>query len=380
MFDFPNSPILNQIAQNPASGASWQWDGVKWGPVQSGGWVDAPADGNTYGRKNNAWNSVDAMVAPALNDTGRNLIHNAQMAIAQRGVGPWTTDNTYTLDRWLTTDFGSLDTISFSRIALADADRAAIGDESAVYGMQNVFTGNAGATAMTFLIQHTESVRRLANKTVTVSFWAKAAAGTPKLGVNISQVFGTGGSPSTGLWVAATGSATPALTANFVRYSFTFALPSVAGKTLGTNGDDYTGLAFFYSSGANNNAAAGNIGVQSGTVQIWGVQLEIGSVATPLAKRDPADDLALCQRFYQLCYFGIDGYGLAGGTFGTMLVFPVQMRATPTVTLNVGGAGNCGSPSSAGYGPNTQGFKFTAIVTATGGAYWNGNFTASADL
>ena len=42
-----------------------------------------------------------------------------------------------------------------------------------------------------------------------------------------------------------------------------------------------------------------NVGVQSGSIAIWGVQLEIGSVATPLEKPDPQQDLAKCQRFYQ---------------------------------------------------------------------------------
>jgi hypothetical protein len=60
----------------------------------------------------------------------------------------------------------------------------------------------------------------------------------------------------------------------------------MSGKTLGSNNDSFTGLEFFYSSGATNNAIAGNIGVQSGTINIWGVQLEIGSIATQLEKRD----------------------------------------------------------------------------------------------
>lgn len=48
------------------------------------------------------------------------------------------------------------------------------------------------------------------------------------------------------------------------------------------------------------NARAGLIGVQSYTLQLWGVQLEIGSVATALEMPDPQQDLAKCQRFYQV--------------------------------------------------------------------------------
>src|SRR4029077_16418747 len=99
-------------------------------------------------------------------------------------------------------------------------------------------------------------VRRLGGKTVTISFWAQASAAL-KLGINMSQIFGTGGSPSSGLWALATGNAIT-LTTGWARYSTTITLPSVSGKTLGTNGNDYTGLMFFCSAGATNNATAGN--------------------------------------------------------------------------------------------------------------------------
>ena len=80
----------------------------------------------------------------------------------------------------------------------------------------------------------------------------------------------------------------------------TIAIPSTSGKTVGSVGDDYTGLVLYYSSGATTNVQAGGVGVQSGTINIWGVQLEVGSVATPLEKPDPQQDLAKCQRLRTL--------------------------------------------------------------------------------
>ena len=59
---------------------------------------------------------------------------------------------------------------------------AAIGDEAAEYAVQCVVTGGAGAAAYAALSQFVEDVRRLGGKTVTMSFWAKAASGAPKSG------------------------------------------------------------------------------------------------------------------------------------------------------------------------------------------------------
>ena len=62
---------------------------------------------------------------------------------------------------------------------------------------------------------------------------------------------------------------------------------------------------------------AGNIGVQSGTVYLWGVQLEIGSVATPLDYGGtPQQQLAQCQRFFQIVMTG----GRASSPSGPMSI------------------------------------------------------------
>jgi hypothetical protein len=304
-------------------------------------------------------------------DAGRNNLHNSQFNITQRATGPFTTLNTYTLDRWLIA--GTTDAVSISQVALSDADRAAIGDEEAEFCLQNVFTGNAGASAFNTLIQRIENVRRLSNKTVTVSFWAKANSGTPKIGVSIDQGFGTGGSPSAA--VSGTGTAVT-ISTTWTRYSVSVAVPSTSGKTLGSNNDDYTGLDLWFSSGSTNATFAGSIGVQSGTFKLWGVQLEIGPVVTALEKPDPQQDLEKCQRFYNI------GTGVSGGaavnavTISVPIAFPATMRAVPTVTQTLTGG--------SGYTAGTASSTTTAIVlTATGTATAYGfsyAFTASADL
>jgi hypothetical protein len=311
------------------------------------------------------------------NDVGRNLLHNPLFNIQQRGSGPWTVGQ-YTADRWNTAVV--VDTASYSVVAMIDGARTAIGDEAAQFTMQVGFTGNAGATAVSYLQQRIENMRRLAGKTVTFSFWATASVAL-KLGINGAQYFGTGGSPSAAINILATGLSINATT-SWARYSVTFAIPSIVGKTLGTNNDHYTSVQIYFSSGANNNAIAGNIGVQSGTVQLWGVQLEVGSVATPLEKIDPQQDLAKCQRFYALGQLGACGYASAAGQpSGTMAYFPVTMRAIPGVT--VGSAIGADTNVTAGAAVDTIGqdsFRYSLTSAGVGATFGARAFTASADL
>ena len=316
----------------------------------------------------------------AQHNIGRNLLHNPLFNVAQRGVGPFTTLLAYTLDRWLLN--GTTDTVSIGSFPLTDADRAQIGDEAASFCLQNGFTGSAAPAAANNLVQRIENSRRLAGKTVTVSFWAKAVSGTPKLGVNMTQNFGTGGSPSPSVNALATGYVAQ-LSNVWTRFSTTIAIPSASGKTFGTNNDSQTGVQFWFSSGANSAAQAGNIGVQSGTVQLWGVQLEIGSVATPLEKPDPRYDLANCQRFYRASniplQIGFNSWGAGAFQFFPMY-HPVSMRATPTIVI--GSQSGLTNVSSANVNINQpDGFLLQAIATTTGGASATyAGFTASADL
>ncbi len=304
---------------------------------------------------------------PAVPNIGRNKLHNGQFAIAQRGAGAFTT-SAYTLDRWSLAI--SADTDSVTQIALSDTDRTQIGDEEAAYGLQNVFTGTSGSSAYSLIVQKTENVRRLSGKTVTISFWAKCASGTISLGVNLQQYFGSGGSPSAAV---ATNGAAAALTTTWQRFSITQSLASAAGKTLGTNGDAGTWLQLWYSAGSSSATQAG-VGVQSGTVTFWGVQLEIGSVATPFEKLDIRYDLANCQRFYQS--LTVTSYGYGGSGAGVVVSAPLQvpMRAVPTLTPTWSTLANLSSNSVAatatavtvsGTPPSTSGYGVVVSILAS---------------
>jgi hypothetical protein len=85
------------------------------------------------------------------------------------------------------------------------------------------------------------------------------------------------------------------------------------------------------------------IGTLNATWYITGVQLEVGSVATPFERRPFGAELALCQRYY--CELGRQIFGRAeSGTVTTMVgAFPVQLRATPTVNV-IDGSGAIAVP------------------------------------
>lgn len=314
--------------------------------------------------------------AGAINNVGRNLIHNPMFNIQQRGVGSWSANNSFMADRWVL--YTALDTgINFNIFAVSDAVRSQIGDEAAKWMLSGAFTGNAGAGSYTQLRQNIESVNRLSGKTVTISFYAVAAAAGTKVGINMLQNFGSGGSPSAVVGALTTGLSVT-LSAGWARYSVTITLPSIAGKTLGTNGDDFTGLQLFLSSGSTNNAGAGNIGVQTGTVQFWGVQLEIGTAATPLEKPDPQQDLAKCQRFYQTFQIFAGGYSGAAIAAIASIMFPVVMRATPALAVTTNSDVSLTSPT---HGANTM-FAYAQGTTPAGASGWQLSrvMTASADL
>jgi hypothetical protein len=374
--DFPASPSVGQTYSGP-SGVIWSFDGAKWingtgvvayAPIASPVFTGDPRGPTPTAGDNATSLATTAFVAPAFNGIGRNLLHNPLFNVAQRGAGPFSTLGAYTSDRWQLG--GVLDAATISAIVASDADRAAIGDEAAAVNLSIGVTGNASATAFSYMQQKIEKVQRLSGKTVTVSFWARTLT-TLKLGVSFTQSFGTTGSPSAA--VNTNGQAVQ-LTTSWARYSVTATVPSASGKTYGTDGNDYTALNLWLSSGANNASLAGSIGVQSGTIVLWGVQLEIGSLATPLEKPDPRYDLSNCQRFYSTGIIQYYGYSAGGITVAASTALPVQMRAAPTVVptftnVNVNGPGAVsvaagyvnafGSPPAAGL------FQLQSVFTAS---------------
>ena len=307
----------------------------------------------------------------------RNKIINGNMGIFQRGAAAVTTSLAYgPFDRWFTASIGN--TFSTTQQSFVSGDTL-YNTGGAQFFTQCAVTSVASAGNFTVIRQKIEDVRLLAGQTITVSFWAKAATGTPSIGVSVTQSFGSGGSPSTA--VPSTGQA-QVITTTWTKYSKTFSIPSINGKTIGTDANtSFTQLNIWLDAGSTFNTESGSIGQSSKTVSIAQVQLEIGSVSTPFEFRPIQIETALCQRYYESlpnCGFIGSGY-VAGALIGNYIQFSTTKRAVPT--LAVGTAVENVNVSSVTLAPtNINGFRYYGAVTVAGDGYITRPVFASSEL
>jgi|GEM_PF-1027389 len=263
---------------------------------------------------------------------GKNKIINGDFGVNQRNFTSTTTSAEYNFDRWRTIYTGGTSTTTAQTFTLGTAPVA--GYEGKNY-YRVAITGQSAATDFVRIQQVVESVRTFAGQTTTYSFWAKADAGTPKVAVFGVQSFGQNGSPSAAVL---TDFGTITLSTTWTRYSITCAIPSIAGKTLGTLGDDGISIRLMLSGGASVSNSQ-SIGIQNYTFETWGHQWEAGSVATAFqtATATLQGELAACQRYYyrntaNLVYSRFTNAQGADGTttVNVAVPVPVSMRVNPT--------------------------------------------------
>ena len=253
----------------------------------------------------------------------RNRIINGNFDFWQRGTSFTASD--YGADRWIHARLGTTHTAT--RQAFTLGQTAVPGEPT--YFCRTVVSSVAGAGNYAVLIQPIEDVRNFAGQQITVSFWAKADA-TKNIAVNMAQVFGTGGSPSANAGISGT---KISVGTTFQKVTVTATLPSISGRTLGTNNNSSLNLNIWFDAGSTWNGDTDSLGQQSGTFEIAQVQLEPGPVATPFEQRPIGTELALCQRYFQV----LTSLRLAGNTtVGSELAWPITyntaMRGNPTGT------------------------------------------------
>jgi hypothetical protein len=169
-----------------------------------------------------------------------------------------------------------------------------------------------------------ENVQNLTG-TVTVSFWAKADS-SRTVSFQLDQYYGSGGSSATvGLQL----SGMAAVTTSWQRFSATGTLASISGKTIGDGSYVYAYFAF----PANTTL----------TIDIAGFQIEQGSVATGFTRAAGTiqGELAACQRYFYLVASGTgqliaNGFYVLTTQFNSVVVLPVTMRSTPTLSVVTG--------------------------------------------
>jgi hypothetical protein len=324
-----------------------------------------------------------------LNYTGfKNRIINGAMVIDQRNAGASVTANTgflFITDRWA--NVGSVAS-KFTSQQNAGAVTPPTGYINYLGNTSSAAT-SLGASDYYFINQKIEGLNiadlawgTASAATVTLSFWVRSSlTGTFGGGLRNSaqsrsypfsytisvantweQKSVTIAGDTSGTW----------LTTNGIGIDIDFSLG--VGSTLSNTAGAWAAGNFLSATGATS-----VVGTNGATFYVTGVQLEKGSTATSFDYRPYGTELQLCQRYY----YPVRGSGQFADVVGTTTdnmffgtSFPVEMRATPTMTgvltaLIVSNFSTNYTASGGAYsfnGTNTQGVNvrksgFTALST-----------------
>lgn len=250
----------------------------------------------------------------------RNKIGNGDFEINQRG-GVGATAIGYTLDRWRQAWNGSGTTRAVSQQSFSKGQTDVPGNPRYFARVANTGSAPTGQSLNQFE-QRCEGADILAGKKATVTAYLKASASLTLPNITVSQNFGSGGSAS----VLTEAGTNLALTTEWQKFTFVVDVPSVVGKTFGPG--DFTGVTF--------NLPLNSL-FQIDIAHVSLVEGDATAEADPFSPRHIEQELALCQRYYQvhaLNDIGAVDYRYASGA-GTPYAhvgsaLPVTMRATPS--------------------------------------------------
>ena len=280
--------------------------------------------------------------------TGRNLIINGAMQVAQRGTSS-TSTGYQTVDRFSVTS-GNTDELAFTQ-----SQSTTVPSGQGFSNSLKIEVTTAETTLASnefFRFQHkveAQNLQQLAYgtssaKSITLSFWVRSSL-TGKYSILVFQE-------------DATRSNTPSFT---ISAADTWEKKTITldGDTGGTiNNDNGTGLLLNFILAAGTDYAGTphtgwgaytttddfahddqvNFIAQTGTFYITGIQLEVGETATPFEHRSYGDELARCQRYLYM----LDATSSAGdentpvfreGATAAQLTYylPTNLRATPSI-------------------------------------------------
>lgn len=272
--------------------------------------------GNAGAVQQRVWNIPAYLAAP--NISQRNGFTNG-------GFDVWTYGATFTnpaantrfAPRWLFWCNGTV-TGAITREAFTKGQTDVPGSPRS-YTKLALTGGTSTALAITASIEGADTysdgrVEKDGQRYVRVAFWAKwDGAGPASVLSTLKQNFGTGGSPSA---TVSTAAGNAALTATWKQFSFFVALPSVAGKTFGTSGDDALALEL-------------TLPLSVGELSIAQFKIEPGTQHSRYIRRDLAEEEHLCSRYVQSVTAQV-------GTTDTVIAVR-PMAKNPTVTGGGGG-------------------------------------------
>lgn len=329
---------------------------------------DPGAGEGLYVFKNGNWVSLENDNI-ANNQFGfRNKIINGNYDIWQRA----TTQSTSGLgsdDRWQ--NVFAVDSATTSQQVFTVGQTDVPGNPT--YWSRTTGSSVAGASAFVIKYQFIESVKTLAGKLATITFWAKADSAGRQIAVEVYQFFGAGGAPSAAVDGSSNGQTKKfTLTTSWQKISFTALVPSIAGKTLGTTHDGGLGVLIWMDAGSDFNTRTDNLGQKVGgwSIDIARVSVVEGNALSepdPFSPRHIQQELALCQRYYYQMggetLFEPMGVGQAYSTINAQIYipFPVTMRVAPTLAVS----STLGVNNAAGTAVAVTGISINAASTKT---------------
>lgn len=304
-----------------------------------------------------------------------NRIINGAFDFWQRGTTT-STFGVYIADRWMNEGVGGTGTMTRQSFAVGDT----LGNNNPAFFLRQNVSGQTLASHLAIIQQRIEGVRSYAGQTITVLGWARRSSGSGNMAVEAVQYFGSGGSPSA--TVFGTGQ-TVTLTGSWAPFAVTTAIPSITGKTLGGNGNDWMEIAFWTSAGSNFNTRSSSLGLQTIGVDLWGIHIKLGTHtadATSLYRQpELGPELARCQRYYHASTARWDNYAVKGVTCSTPVAFPVSMRATPAIAQT--SLINIAFPTESNVvSPSPHSYFSSRMANATGGGIFFTSFSADAEL
>jgi hypothetical protein len=264
--------------------------------------------------------AVNATPTTGTQMAGKNKFINGDFGVWQRGTSfTGALNNVFCADRWNAVVSTSVSGLSWtvSQQTFTPGSAPIAGYEGTFFLRADIST--IGSATLPTIRQKIEDVRTFANQIVTASWWGRSSTTTTVTsGFRVIQNFGSGG--STAVDVTASN---VVYTSSWQRFTRTFTMNSVSGKTIGAGNSVEMRLLLDGVNGAN--------------LDIWGVQLEAGSTATAFqtATGSVQGELAACQRYYYRQTYATGdrtGVGFNANTSLAYIVFPfpVTMRTAPT--------------------------------------------------
>jgi hypothetical protein len=276
----------------------------------------------------------------------RNLVINGSMTVQQRGTQTNQTGGYTACDRWQFAENGS------SVITTTQDTNVPVGKGFGSSLKIEVTNASGTPTAANYALLRTkfegQNLQQLAKgtseaKDLTLSFWVSS----PKTGTHIVELFDNDNSRQVSR-------AYTISTANTWQYVSVVYPADTTGSFNNANSASLQ-LTFWLMAGSNNSSgtlaenwqaynapdrAVGQVNVMDSTSNnfyLTGVQLEVGSEATPFEHRSYGEELSACQRYYQQWNaVEVMGAGLwytANQVIGH-LPFKQTMRAAPTITVS----------------------------------------------